>query len=149
MYSLVQSITVNENTQIICARNFIMFFSQDKKWERLQNQQKYILQQKKCCGWGKPAICPAKQSVSINMLPYATVLCLLNQGQIHFYKEENSRILVARNRFFAFSIKINLSNKLNKFFSPSIVWQIYYGGSCIKRSKSPIRRRGTTQLCSC
>ena len=34
------------NTQIICTKIFIKFLLQDKKWERLQNRQKYILQQK-------------------------------------------------------------------------------------------------------
>ena len=44
------------NTQIICTQIFIKFLLQDKKWERLQNQQKYILQQKKSCGWEEPAM---------------------------------------------------------------------------------------------
>ena len=35
------------NTQIICTTIFIKFLLQDKKWERLQNQQKDILQKKK------------------------------------------------------------------------------------------------------
>ena len=34
------------NSQIICTKIFIKFLLQDKKWERLQNRQKYILQQK-------------------------------------------------------------------------------------------------------
>ena len=34
------------NTQIICTKIFIKFLWQDSKWQRLQNQQKHILQQK-------------------------------------------------------------------------------------------------------
>ena len=34
------------NSQIICTTIFIKLFLQDKKLERFQNQQKYILQQK-------------------------------------------------------------------------------------------------------
>ena len=34
------------NSQIKCTKIFIKFLLQDKKWERLQNRQKYILQQK-------------------------------------------------------------------------------------------------------
>ena len=34
------------NTQIICTKIFIKCLLQDKKWQRLENHQKYILQQK-------------------------------------------------------------------------------------------------------
>ena len=33
------------NTQMICTKIFKKFILQDKKWDQLQNQQKYILQQ--------------------------------------------------------------------------------------------------------
>ena len=42
------------NTQMIFRKIFIKLTG--LKWQRLQNQQKHILQQKKCCG-SEPAIC--------------------------------------------------------------------------------------------
>ena len=43
------------------------FLLQDKKWQRLQNQQIYILQQKKCCGWVEPAIYPRAECVPLEL----------------------------------------------------------------------------------
>ena len=52
------------NSQIICTKIFIKLFLQDKKWERFQKQQKYILQQ--------------KNVVAGKNLPY--VLCIERRG---------------------------------------------------------------------
>ena len=48
-------------------KNFHKVLLQDEQWQRLQNQQKYILQQKKFCGWEEPAKCACPINISFIM----------------------------------------------------------------------------------